>query len=175
MSIVEIVILISVLSSFIGVGIFFLIRYLKSKKTEEKYDYTTKYGTRIMLSPQTKNMSVSIFEGWSNSVVNFWTEETGWDKTKCYEKLSYTEMKIFDAEFLERNGSKVSGLVWPNTFLIEVSTFPKGESQASITRLASLFRHEVSHIIAGYVGGLEAGPNGGEFHHKLFAEVGLKA
>jgi len=174
MSVVEIIILVSVLASAIGAGVFFLIRYLK--KNEEKiYDYATCYGTRIILSPQTKNVSVSVFEAWTESVVCFWAEKNGWDKEQCYQKLSQTEIEIFDAEYLERNGYKVSGLVWPSTFLIEVSTFPKGKSQASMVRLASLFRHEVSHIIVGYVGNLEAGPNGGEFHHKLFADVGLEA
>jgi hypothetical protein len=176
MGTVEIIILVTVLLGAVAAGTYFLIRHLKKKREEkEKYDYTTKYGTRIMLSSQTKGISVDIFEAWSDSVVDFWFEKKGWSKDKCYKKLAQTEIEVFDTEYLERAGVKVSGIMWPSTFLIEISTFPKGSVVASLERIASLFRHEVSHIIAGYVGNLEAGPNGGEYHHKLFAEIGLGA
>jgi len=176
MDITGIIIIVTILLATIAGLAYLLIRNLKKNKRKETiYDYTTKYGTRIMLSPQTKNMSVDVFEAWSDDVVTFWHENMGWDVEKCFEKLSQTEIEIFDSEYLERNGFKASGLMWPSSFLIEISTFPKGEDVASTERIASLFRHETSHIMAGYVGNLPVGPNGGEYHHKLFAEIGLGA
>lgn len=176
MGTVEIIIIIAALLGIAGVGTYLLIRHFKKKKEkEEKYDFTTKYGIRVMLSPQTKGISVDVFDMWSDSVVDFWHEKKGWNKEKCYKRLAKTEIEIYDKEYLERAGWKVNGIMWPSSFLIEMASFPKGTEQASIKRIASLFRHEVSHIIAGYVGNLEAGPNGGEYHHKLFAEVGLGA
>lgn len=176
METVGIIIIVAALLAIAGAGVYFIVKHFKRKKAEkEKYDYTTKYGTRIMLSPQIKSVSVDVFELWSDSVVDFWHEKKGWSKDRCYKKLAQTEIEIFDAEYLERNGYKANGLMWPSTFLVEISTFPKGGDTASLPRVASLFRHEVSHIIAGYVGNLEAGPNGGEYHHKLFSEVGLGA
>lgn len=171
----EIIIVVAVLLGIVGAGIFFLVRYLKKKKEEEdKYDYTTKYGTRIMLSPQTKGIFIDNFNIWSDSVIDFWFEKKGWDREAGYEKLSQIEIEIYDAEYLERSGVKVNGVIWPNSLLMEISTFPKGEVVASFSRVASLFRHETSHVIAEHVGNLDPGL-GGEYHHKLFAEVGLGA
>jgi hypothetical protein len=176
METIGIVILIVTLLAFAAGGIYLLVRYLKKKKEEEeKYDFTTKYGIRVMLSPQTKGITSEVFDMWSDSVVDFWHEKKGWSKEKCYKRLAKTEIEIYDVEYLERAGMKVNGIMWPSSFLIEMASFSKGTTTAPIKRIASLFRHEVSHIIAGYVGNLEAGPNGGEYHHKLFAEVGLGA
>ena len=171
MSTTGIIIIIAIVAIILGVGIFFLVRYLTNK---EKYDLTTKYGTKILLSPQTKNIKVDVFNNWSDDVVDFWYKSKDWNKKECYEELSKMKVKIYDAEYLERSGYKVSGMMCPESSLIEISTFPKGTQVASLERIASLFRHETSHIIAQFVGNLDPGI-GGEAHHKLFAEVSLKA
>jgi hypothetical protein len=176
MTATEIIILVAVLLGVVGAGVFFLVRYLRDKKREEeKYDFTTKYGTRVMLSPQTQGITKEVFEMWSDSTIKFWCDLYGWSVEKCHKRLSQTEIEIYDKEYLERAGWKVNGIMWPSSFLIEMASLPKGSDTASVKRIASLFRHEVSHIIAGYVGNIPAGPNGGEDHHKLFAEVKLGA
>jgi hypothetical protein len=174
MTTIEIIILVTILIGVIGVGIFFVIKHLKNKK-EGKYNFTTKYGTRVMLSPQTEGITKEVFEMWSDNVVNFWCNLYGWNVEKCYKRLSQTEVGIYDEKYLERMGYKVNGIMWPSSFFIEIASLPKCCNTASIKKIASLFRHEVSHIICGYVGNLPAGPNGGEYHHKLFAEVKLGA
>lgn len=172
MEIFEIIlIIISVLIVVVGLSIYFILRHLKGKN---KYDFITKYGTKVTLSPQTSNFTVEIFDLWSSDIVAFWNEKKGWDKEKCYEQLKHTEIKIYDQEYLERSGHKVSGMIWPNSLLVEITSFPKGTNKASAERIASLFRHEISHIMAKRVGNVEFGPMG-EYHHKLFSEVNLGA
>ena len=177
MSLIEIVIISFASLSFIGFAIYMLLRYFKNKKIEEeKYDFSTKYGTRVMLSPQTKDYTPEMFEEWTDSMVDFWYDKKGWSKEKSYKMMAKTEVEMFDVHTLEMvNGYRASGRMWPGSFLIEITTFNKDEDEASVRRVASLFRHETSHIVAGWVGRLEAGPNGGECHHKLFKEIGLNA
>jgi hypothetical protein len=176
MGTIEIIILITTLLAFAGVGIFLLIRYLKSRKEEEaKYDFTTKYGTKVMLSPELKMLTPEIIESWTDSVVSFWHGKRGWDKEKSYKMIGRAKVEMYDELYLERAGIKVNGILWPSSFLIEMATLPKGTNSTPLKKVASLFRHETSHIVCEYVGGVKSGKNFGEIHHELFAEVGLGA
>lgn len=151
---------------------------IKNKKRKEEYnnqfDFTTKYGTRVKLSPRTKDISKEVFEGWTDSVVGFWEENKNWGKEKSYKIIGKTAIFVYDEPYLNRAGIKVNGITFPAKYEIEIAALPKINitDQTIFDRVESLFRHETSHVITGFVGGV---PFDNEGHHKLFAEFGLGA
>ena len=161
----------------VGIPIFFLIRSIKNKQKENdaQYNLETKYGTKVMLSAQTKNITKEMFEEWTNDLIVFWNDVKGWSKEECYKRIGNTKIKIFDENKITRAGKEVNGLAWLTDYLIEMSSFPPNTKTASIARIKSLFRHEESHFICYYIGNIDPGPNSGETHHELFKEVKLGA
>lgn len=166
----------------LGVGglVAFLVWKQKKKKDDynKQFTYTTKHGLRVKLSEKTADIPASDFEEWTESVVDFWVEAKGWAKVKSLAQIKKISIFMYDQEYLNRAGIKVNGITWPSKFEIECATLPKGwvdGSDASYTpykKVKSLFRHEVSHVLAGYAGKIAFS---NEAHHALFAEVKLGA
>lgn len=166
----------------LGVAGLITFLLLKQKKKKEEYNeqftYTTKHGLRVKLSEKTADIPITDFEDWTEDVVNFWFGAKGWDRNKSLAQIKKISIFMYDQEYLNRAGIKVNGITWPSKFEIELATLPKGWSDdptATYTpymKVKSLFRHEVSHIIAGWVGGIVFD---NEIHHKLFADVKLGA
>lgn len=159
----------------VGIPIFFLLRKLKNEqdKKDIKYNIKTKFGTRIMLSPQTNNINKLTFERWTNELIDFWVNAISLDEKECYKRISVLKIKIYDENKIYRYKKFVNGLAWIGSNLIEITSFPPDNIIASINRVKSLFRHEVSHMLCYYVGKIPSGPNSGETHHKLFKDVKL--
>lgn len=176
-----------------GVGLFFLIRHLLNKKkaadpvpseppadppadpsaSEAPAPFTTSHGIDVQPSPAMASLDAATVEAWTESVVDFWQQKKGWARKDMLEMLAKVSIKMYDQEWLGRAGIKVNGITWPDSFLIEMAVLPKeGVAQTPLQRVASLFRHETSHVIAGYVGQY---PWDNDVHHQLFAELGLGA
>lgn len=167
-----------VVLGFGGLVAYIVLRQKKKKEDYNKqFNYTTKHGIRVKLSDETAHIPASDFEEWTEDVVNFWFEAKGYSKEKSMSYMKKISIFMHDKEHLNRAGMKVNGILWPSKFEIECATLPRnwveGESsQTPYKRVKSLFRHEVSHVIAGYVGKVKMT---NEVHHALFAEVGLGA
>ena len=76
---------------------------------------------------------------------------------------------------IERAGTKVNGIFWPAKFEVEISTLKRtdqNETYYAATKVYSLFRHELSHVVAGYVGGIKFD---NDVHHEIFAKAKLGA
>lgn len=158
-----------------GIAAFLILKNKKKKKEyNAQFDFTTKHGIRVRLSEQTKNITKETFEGWTKDVVEFWKEVKDWDTDKSYKVLSKTAIFMYDEPYLNRAGIKVNGITFPARYTIEIAALPKTNitEQTIFNRVSSLFRHETSHVITGFVGGI---PFDNEVHHKLFAEVRLGA
>lgn len=164
----------------LGGLIAFITLKQKKKKTDynKQFNFTTSHGLRIKLSEKTADIPASDFEEWTEDVVNFWFEAKGWSKEKSMAQMKRISIFIHDQEYLNRAGIKVNGITFPSKWEIEMASLPKGwtdDSEAAYTpykKVKSLFRHEVSHVLAGYVGKVQFD---NEVHHKLFAEVKLGA
>lgn len=174
MSGIDIAIIVGVLIATLGAGAFFLIRHLRSKrKKAAQFDFTTKHGIDVKLSPELSDLKPEAVEEWTESVVSFWEEKRGWSREKMLKNLAKVGIFLYDEPYLNRAGIKVNGITWPNKFEIEMATLPKeGSSQTAFGKVKSLFRHETSHVLAGYVGGVVFD---NAIHHALFAEVKLGA
>jgi hypothetical protein len=109
--------------------------------------------------------AVLMLMAWTADIVFFWTDQ-GFDPDDCFESVNGVKVLIYDELYLVRQGMKVSGVFVPPS-LIEITTLG---SQDLLERTKSLFRHELSHFLCYYVGGIPF-----EKHHELFSSVGLGA
>lgn len=170
------IILISILVLvIIVVAIYLIIKHIKSKKNNvEEYDFITKYGTKIKLSPKAKgNISKKVIEDYTDDVVNFWYVKKAWSKEASYKIIGKIKVELFDVFYIQIGEDKYNGIFWASSFVMEISTLSRKISL--INRVESLFRHEASHAICEYVGKIRSKEKFGEDHHRLFKEVGLNA
>lgn len=155
----------------IFIGVIFLIT-----KNKKKFDYITKHGIKVKLSKQLENLKKEDVELWTDDVVNFWFDKKEWAKLKSYNVIKNISIYLYDEIFIVRGGQKVNAMSFPDIYRIDMATLYKEELNSKLytpyKKVRSLFRHEVSHFIAGYVGGVEFD---NEIHHKLFQEVELGA
>jgi len=157
-------------AAIVGLIVFFIV--LRRRK-KVQFDFTTKDGIDIKLSPLLSGLAAETIEEWTESVVLFWEQAKGWDRKSSLRTLAKVSIFLYDELYLDRAGIKVNGITWPNKFEIEMATLPKQKSlQTPFEKVKSLFRHEISHILAGYVGGFSFD---NDAHHVLFGEVGLGA
>lgn len=171
---VIVITVVSLLAVAAGVTVL-IIKSIRSKKRKEaEYSFTTKHNIDIKLSSEVSDITPAEIEEWTESVVDFWYDAKGWSKEESYKVLSKVDIFTYDELYLNRAGIKVNGITWPNTYTIEMATIPTNLSDTyrHKDKVKSLFRHEVSHVIAGFVGNV-AFDN--KTHHDLFAEVGLGA
>lgn len=162
-----------------GLAAWLIIKRKKRiEKHNQQFDFTTKSGLKIKLSEKTSGITQVEVEEWEDSVVDFWKEAKGWDAELSRKMLGKIEVFVLDETFLNRAGIKVNGITYPGSakFTIEMaSLYKEGLDPAVYTpykKVKSLFRHEVSHVLASTVGRV---PFNNEVHHKLFADVGLGA
>ena len=148
----------------------------KTRKKKIDFDYTTKHGIDVKLSQKTSFLKKELIEKWTESIIDFWTNAEGWDKKSILKALDNLEIFFFDKLYLERYGIKVNGInlihgvTSSGKYAIEIATIPK--KGLIEDRVYSLFRHEVSHVVVGYAGGV---PLDNDIHHRLFAKDGLGA
>jgi len=178
MTALEIILIIAGVLVVSGLIVFAIVWSIKKKKENEiQFDYVTKHGIKIKLSPLLQDLKAEDIESWTDDLVNFWHEVEGWDKESMYAEIKKTSIILYDELYLERGGIKVSGITWPYSYKIEIATLYKPElDQAVYTpfkKVKSLFRHEESHVIVGKMA--TDIPYDNEHHHALFAEMGLGA
>lgn len=151
-------------------------RSRKKQEYDEQFAYTTKHGIRVKLSERMKDLPVEDVEEWTEDVVNFWFDAKGCSKEESYKYLARVTVFMYDQDDLICDGVRVEGLLWPSSFKIEMATLYgehlDPEKYTPYKKVKSLFRHETSHVIAGYVGKVKMT---NEIHHALFAEVKLGA
>ena len=164
------ILIISVVLIVIAAIVGIIIWRVKSKHSLD-FSFQTSSGIKVKLSPKAK-CTIDDFELWTDFVVSFWNEKEGWDRKEMLKLISKVEIILYDEIYIERSGMKVNGITWPNKYKIEIATYPKYELSPDKNRIASLFRHEMSHLIVGYIGKI---PFDNETHHKLFAKDGLGA
>jgi len=170
----ETALLLLVVALVAGAGVFLLVRHLKRKKEEkEKYDLVTKHGIKVMRSPMMSGLASAEIEEWTEDAMSFWVEKKGWSREKMLKAIAKVRVEMFDEKYIEHDGIKYNGTFWPTSFLMEITTKPKFEGKRTpIQRVWSLFRHELSHVIVGQVGGIKYD---NDTHHALFREMGLGA
>ena len=168
-----------IISVAIGVFVYLKLRADKKKQIyNEQFDFTTKHGIRVHLSSQTRNIKQEAFEDWTEKLVDFWEKKMNCDRDESLKHLSKTSVLIYDQVYLERFGVKVNGILHPARYEIEIATIPpeKDKDKKYINtpykRTKSLFKHEASHIIVGYVGGFKMD---NDIHHDIFRGVKLGA
>lgn len=169
----EILIVIIVALIVVGIGIYLVIRHLKQE--DDKFDFATKYGTKFKLSPAMEKLSVEIVEEWTDEIVEEWNDKMLWNKDEMYNILKKTKVILHDSINVEGGGIVAKGLVWPHSLIVEIATLSEKDSVRPFDKVKSLFRHEVSHIICEFVGGVKSVERFGEEHHRLFKQVGLGA
>lgn len=157
-------------SILIGLLVYFLIIRKKDKRTAS---FITKSGISFFNSPRSK-ITPGIIDEWTDDIANFWILQKKWDKGQIYKLFQDITVFLHDVEYLNVQGYKLNGAAWFYKNDIEISTFKKGTKDFDLSRVKSLYRHELSHLICGHVGKVVSG-DFGENHHKLFKEVGLGA
>jgi hypothetical protein len=149
----------------------------KNKEAGPKTTYVTKHNVIVKLSPLTKHITLSTFEGWLNDLLTFWNEKKQWKQTDMLTSLNNLTITAYDSCYLtipwdnESGELKVSGVTYPSERLIKIAILPENNSTTIEERLRLLVRHEVSHMVAGVVGGYWDSTNS----HQLFTDVKLGA
>jgi hypothetical protein len=170
----EIVLIVLAALALVGGAVTLIVLRLRAKRKEKvQFDFSTKHGIDVKLSPMFDGVTAVPFEKWTEDLISFWNEKRGWDRNKMLSCVSKVGIFLYDELYLERSGVKVNGVTWPNRYEIEMATKPKEDSgQTPFEKVKSLFRHEMSHVLVGHVGEI---PFDNETHHALFAQVGLGA
>ncbi len=159
-------IIIGLVLTAVAVGVGILIWKIKKK---DKFDYITKHGIKLNLSPQSYFLTKEVAEEWTESLIYFWNDKEGWDKKTIIKAVSDVKISLYDKLYLNRYGIKVNGVTFGND--IEIATMPKPGTYKIYDKVKSLFRHEMSHVIVSYMGI----PIDQEIQHKLFDKDGLGA
>jgi len=168
-------IIISCLVLFVGLGI---LLYCIVRENHLNYPINTKCGLRIQLSPKTTYLTAKEIEQWVDELVQFWSQKKGWTEEAILGSIKDTKVDMYDQKFIRtviiKDGEHVeltvSAITYPVVKVISIATLPNGNLDTK-KRVYLLFKHELSHIIASYLGGYWDQ----DASHQLFTELGLGA
>lgn len=148
----------------------------------------TKHGMIFYLSKATKDMSLQLFEEWTESCLKHWKKTLGYDMEEMLKILPGLQVRMYDRRFMsfireDENGEekeiKYSGAYYFRSSkkgFIKLCTIQKNkELKKRISQqvwIKNLYRHELSHHFLTKIGKISA-KNLGEEQHKIFKETKL--
>jgi hypothetical protein len=137
---------------------FFVMRYTATQPT-----YTTRHGTKVVCGEENRPEKSQV-EAWIDSCIEHWVDDAeppdNVSHFKCYAAMKNATLFYLDQTKLTVWGRAVRGWAYP-----KMAAIGKGDT----AYLASLTRHEVSHIIL-YAKGVPDYQ-----HHGIFAKTKLGA
>ncbi len=133
--------------------------------------FTTSQHVHVKLSPATVFLTVDEIDQWVEDLCNLWQVQKGWDYWDSRYILRNTVAIFKDQVFVDMVGQTVYGACYFDTRICEMATISWGKSSAQVAPWVKfLLDHELSHLIAFYVGGITECDEA----HRLFEEVGIK-
>ena len=169
MRVISIVTALAATGSFLILTFFFRLREWKSMNAYIPLNLEMGYKAEEHSS---RVLTTKILNKWTDDLINFWAEEK-----KIYSssqvKAALTNSKVYfkDVHLFEYDGQKVCGLAWTDIKTVSIASCGTDNVTPDLARMYSLFRHEMSHIIVCYCGGVCEQTAS----HKLFVDVKLGA
>lgn len=136
----------------------------------------TTMGLNIKLSPLSSFIHKQDFDQWIWEVCDLWTREKGYSITSVISSIRGTTIVIIDQstipiDYGQNPARSVLGVAYHHSKTLYICSLYLGNDKKSIRKqIEYLFKHEVSHIISGYVGNMWSE----EESHPIFRELGLK-
>lgn len=144
----------------------------------ELYSITTNLGFKVNLSPLTSYLQKRDFDKWDWELIWLWVEKRGLNPILIFNCLKNIEITLIDqanmpAQLNDETGEhyRVFGVTYFRSKIIYICTLGLGFRKKLISeQVEALYKHEVSHIIGGFVDKLWLMKDS----HPVFKDLGIK-
>ena len=132
-------------------------------------------GMSLWLSPESKNININKINDTIYKLIDFWNEKvSSWSLEKIADTLKNTKIYFQDMKFLyllQDENYRMVGVTFFDNKEIYITTLDRN-NEYDENKVISLIRHEVSHIICGY---MDVKYMNADVSHQLFKDVELGA